>query len=200
MGCCVTFFQLGHWDGRFKYSAVCLHRLVSSLSQVEYFCHDHNFRIITIWSMVYARCTHIDLGEQPNTIVRWWLDDVFWLSLQFALGFYGALSPYYPVEIDYFSIGLIFLTYCMIFWVCIISMIWYFSPSVVLICLDVFKTVLGSFKSLTRKIWFQGSVILVECTASSYCWAPCTDPSILSASPWYLIPRQNHPLLPWVFS
>ena len=76
-GLLCSIFQLSHWYGLFKSSIVLLLRRVSSLYQTEYGPHGHNFRIITIWSMVYARCTHLDLGEHPKTIVCWWLTTFF---------------------------------------------------------------------------------------------------------------------------
>ena len=89
--CCVTFVQISHLDGRFKYSVLHLRWLVSSLSWSKYGPHGNNLIIISIWRMVNARCTHLDLGEDPKAIVSWQLFGIFWVSLQLALECWGAL-------------------------------------------------------------------------------------------------------------
>ena len=86
-------FQLRRWESRFKYSVVILRRLVLSLSQTRYGPNDHNCITITIWSMVDSICTHINIGVQPKSIICWWIDNILWVSLQFALYFWAALSP-----------------------------------------------------------------------------------------------------------
>ena len=90
--CCVALFQFSLWDGRFKTSVVHLRMLISSLYQAEYGYHCHDCGIITIWCMVNSRCTHLDLGEQPKTIVCRILRDIFLVSLQFAMERWRALS------------------------------------------------------------------------------------------------------------
>ena len=53
--------------------------------------------------MVNARCKNIDLGEYPKEIVCWQQFDIFWVSLQLSMEFWVALSPDYPIELDYVS-------------------------------------------------------------------------------------------------
>ena len=96
-----NIFQLSHLDGCFKFSVIRLCRLIFSLPQIESGSHGHNFRIIPIWCMIYAICTHLELGKKINTIVCWKIDDILWVSLQLALECWGSLSPKYPVDIDY---------------------------------------------------------------------------------------------------
>ena len=73
VGCCVALWKFSGWYGRFETSVVRLHSLVSSLSHAEYIHHSHNCRIIFIWSVVDAICTHLDLDEHPKAILCWWI-------------------------------------------------------------------------------------------------------------------------------
>ena len=92
----------------------------------------------------------------------------------------------------------IFLTYCLISSVWIITMIKSWTSLVDrIVGLDVFKIVVGCFKSLTRTILSSGFCNYFRMYASDSCWTSCTGTWLIFARSRYLRPYQNSPLIPW---
>ena len=94
----------------------------------------------------------------------------------------------------------IVLTNRLISSVCIITMIGFFLSSFdSVVGIDMFKKLWGLLNIRPERWCLQGYGILLGCTVSTSRWISCTDPLFLFVQTWSLKPRQNPPLLPWVY-